>query len=360
MLREPQEGCLVIGDISGYTGLLADTELNHAQDALRDLIRTVVDRLRGPFRLAKLEGDAAFVYSPEARIDGSLLLDTLESAYFAFRRRLDAIARATSCDCNACVRIPSLNLKFVGHQGRFVVERLYGTDELTGADVIVVHRLLKNGVTDETGLHGYVLLTDACVAAAGLDPGTLGMREHREAYEQLGEVPGWLYDLEARWQRERELKRVTVSDRTAFARIQADLSLPPEAAWTYLTDPGHRARLIPGVERIDEVPSDGRRGVGTRNHCVHGDGATLEEILDWRPFEYFTLESVIPGALRFVTMTAFEPIEGGTRVTIRIQRPRGARDRAALEAIGPEMVPRFKAMIDRLKQEIALPAPTAS
>ena len=360
MLREPQEGCLVIGDISGYTGLLADTELNHAQDALRDLIRTVVDRLRGPFRLAKLEGDAAFVYSPDARIDGSLLLDTLESAYFAFRRRLDAIARATSCDCNACVRIPSLNLKFVGHQGRFVVERLYGTDELTGADVIVVHRLLKNGVTDETGLHGYVLLTDACVAAAGLDPGPLGMREHLEAYEQLGEVPGWLYDLEGRWQRERELKRVTVSDRTAFARIQDDLSIAPETAWTYLTDPGHRARLIPGVERIDEVPSDGRRGVGTRNHCVHGDGATLEEILDWRPFEYFTLESVIPGALRFVTMTAFEPIEGGTRVTIRIQRPRGARDRAALEAIGPEMVPRFQAMIDRLKQEIALPAPTAS
>ena len=126
MLREPQEGCLAIGDISGYTGLLADTELEHAQDALRDLIRTVVDRLRGPFRLAKLEGDAAFVYSPVVRIDGSLLLDTLESAYFAFRRRLDAISRATTCECNACIRIPSLNLKFVTHHGRFVVERLYG------------------------------------------------------------------------------------------------------------------------------------------------------------------------------------------------------------------------------------------
>ena len=360
MLREPQEGCLVIGDISGYTGLLADTELDHAQDALRDLIRTVVDRLRGPFRLAKLEGDAAFVYSPVARIDGSLLLDTLESAYFAFRRRLDAIARATSCDCNACVRIPSLDLKFVAHYGRFVVERLYGTDELTGADVIVVHRLLKNGVTEETGLHGYVLFTDACVAAAALDPGALGMREHREAYAELGEVPGRLHDLEARWQRDRELMRVTVSDRTAFARIEVDLSIPPEAAWIYLTDPGQRARLIPGVERIDEVPSDGRRGVGTRNHCVHGDGATLEEILDWRPFEYFTVESSIPGMLRFVSMTELEPIEGGTHVIIRIQRPRGARDRAALETIGPEMVPRYQATIDRLKQEIALSAPMTS
>lgn len=360
MLREPQEGCLVIGDISGYTGLLADTELAHAQDALRDLIRTVVDRLHGPFRLAKLEGDAAFVYSPVARIDGSLLLDTLESAYFAFQRRLDAVARATTCECNACVRIPSLDLKFVAHHGRFVVERLYGTDELTGTDVIVVHRLLKNGVADETGLRGYLLLTDACVAAAGLDPDALGMRRHGEAYDDLGDVTGWVYDLAARWQRERELRRITVSDRTAFARIEEDLPIAPETAWTYLTDPGQRARLIPGVERIDEVPSDGRRGVGTRNHCVHGDGATLEEILDWRPFEYFTLESSIPGMLRFVSMTALEPIENGTRVTIRIQRPRGARDRATLEAIGPEMIPRYRAMIDRLKQEIALSTPIAS
>jgi len=360
MLREPQEGCLVIGDISGYTGLLADTELAHAQDALRDLIRSVVDRLHGPFRLAKLEGDAAFVYSPVARIDGPLLLDTLESAYFAFQRRLDAIARATTCECNACVRIPSLDLKFVAHHGLFVVDRLYGTDELTGADVIVVHRLLKNGVTDETGLRGYALLTQACVAAAGIEPGAQQMRAHREADDQLGEVSGWLHDLEARWQRERDLKRVTVSDRTEFARIEAELSIPPEAAWTYLTDPVERARLIPGVERIDEVPSDGRRGVGTRNHCVHGDGATLEEILDWRPFQYITIESSIPGMLRFVSMTELTPIEGGTRVVVRLQRPRGARDRAALMAMAPTVLPLYQATIDRLKHETDSLAPIAS
>jgi hypothetical protein len=36
----------------------------------------------------------------------------------------------------------------------------------------------------------------------------------------------------------------------------------------------------PGVLRVDETVSDGRRGVGTTNHCMHGDGVTLEEILD--------------------------------------------------------------------------------
>ena len=126
VLKGVERGTLVIADISGYTGLLVDTELEHAQDAVRDLIQTVVGKLRPQLRLAKLEGDAAFVYSISERIDGSQLLDTLEAAYFAFRRRLESISLATTCDCNACIRIPGLNLKLIAHHGSFVRQRLYG------------------------------------------------------------------------------------------------------------------------------------------------------------------------------------------------------------------------------------------
>ncbi|MGI8657800.1 MAG: hypothetical protein ACR2K4_03385 [Candidatus Limnocylindria bacterium] len=37
-----QPTCFLIADISGYTGYLADTELEHAQDILADLIGAVV------------------------------------------------------------------------------------------------------------------------------------------------------------------------------------------------------------------------------------------------------------------------------------------------------------------------------
>ena len=50
MLRAPGRGCLVIADVSGYTGVLVDTELAHAHDALRDLIQTVLSSLRPQFR----------------------------------------------------------------------------------------------------------------------------------------------------------------------------------------------------------------------------------------------------------------------------------------------------------------------
>ena len=46
MIGQPEPACLVIADISGYTGYLAGVELDHAQDILADLITTVVGGLR--------------------------------------------------------------------------------------------------------------------------------------------------------------------------------------------------------------------------------------------------------------------------------------------------------------------------
>lgn len=334
-LKEAERGCLVMADITGYTGLLAGSELEHAQDALRDLVQTVVAKLRPQFRLAKLEGDAAFAYVITERIDGSQLLDTLEAAYFAFRRRLEGISRATTCDCNACIRIPALNMKLIAHHGSFVRQRLYGVEELTGTDVILVHRLLKNSVAEQLALQGYLLLTDACLVAARLAPEPLGLVEHRETYDSLGEVVGWVHDLEAAWRRERELRRVTVSERDSLFVVEADLPLAPQVVWDFVTDPTTRRRFVPGVVSIDETVSGGRRGVGTTNHCVHGEGATIQEILDWRPYDYLTIRNVVPDVASWVAMEELVPIDAGagTQVRIRIERPKRARDRAAVEAV---------------------------
>jgi len=99
MLPKPESACLVIADISGYTGYLAGVELDHAQDILADLMDTIVGALRPPFSLSKLEGDAAFVYAPTPKVDGSLLQDTIEATYFTFRRWLRDIKQSSTCEC---------------------------------------------------------------------------------------------------------------------------------------------------------------------------------------------------------------------------------------------------------------------
>jgi Protein of unknown function (DUF2652) len=151
MIPAAETGCLVIADISGYTQYLRDTELEHAQDVLADLMETVVGGLRPSLRVSKLEGDAAFAYALESEIEASMLLDTIDQTYFAFRSRLRDIRQATTCDCNACRLIPDLNLKFVAHNGRFVRTVVAGNVELTGTDVVVAHRLLKNQVKQRLG-----------------------------------------------------------------------------------------------------------------------------------------------------------------------------------------------------------------
>lgn len=227
----------MIADISGYTRFLAGVELDHAQDILADLIGTVVTGLRPPFRLAKLEGDAAFVYAITDAIDGSLLQDSIEATYFAFRRRLRDIKQATVCQCDACRQMATLDLKFVVHHGQMAIQAMAGQEELVGRDVILVHRLLKNAATEKVGGHAYALFSDACIGAMGIDAKQHGMIEHSELIDVIGEAQVWIRDLETAWQTANERNRFAVTRDGAALIVEGDVLAPRQLAWEFFTLP---------------------------------------------------------------------------------------------------------------------------
>jgi Protein of unknown function (DUF2652) len=260
MLPAAQPMCMLIADISGYTGYLADVELEHAQDILADLIGAVVSALRPNFRLAKLEGDAAFTYAPSESIDGSMLLDTIERCYFGFRRRRRDVRQATSCECNACARIPDLDLKFVVHFGQAIIQKVAGRQELVGSDVILVHRLLKNDVVALMGINSYALITEQCIAASGLSPTELGMTRHDESYERIGTVACWVHDLDSRWLAEESRARVRVAEDDTILDISVETGAPPQVAWEFLTRPGQRMSWQPWVTEVTVEARQGRGG----------------------------------------------------------------------------------------------------
>ena len=333
-----ESACLLLADISGYTGYLAGVELDHAQDILADLMSTIVSALRPGFRLAKLEGDAAFMVVITEKMDGSLLLDTIERCYFRFRRRRRDVRQATSCECNACVRIPDLNLKFVIHHGTILRQRVAGQEELLGADVILVHRLLKNEVIETTGIEAYALFTQRCVDAMDVDVSALGMSASVQTYEHIGAITVWVHDLGRRWQEEQSRTRVIVGANQAAYEFEAPTSAPPQLAWEFVTTPGRRMTWQSGVTGVEVVATGNRRGVGATNHCVHGESASVEEILDWRPYDYFTYRNTFPtpmGPVRFVVTTEFEPTPSGTIVHQRFAAPKTAKERAIMAQILP-------------------------
>jgi uncharacterized protein YndB with AHSA1/START domain len=353
MLSTAQPTCFLIADISGYTSYLAGVELDHAQDIMADLVGTIVTALRPTFRLAKLEGDAAFTYAPAGKVDGTLLLDAIERCYFGFRRRRRDVRQATSCECNACVRIPDLNLKFVVHHGQALHQKMAGRDELMGSDVIVVHRLMKNSVVEEFGMSAYALLTQRTVDAMVIDPVTLGMTGTTESYEHIGEVRAWVHDLERRWQEEDSRQRVRVTAAEAAFSASIPTAAPPQLAWEFVTQPGRRLAWQAGTTEI-LVSNDvgGRRGVGTTNHCMHGKDAVIEEILDWRPFDYLTERATMGtpmGALKMVSTMELEPTPVGTIVHFRFAPPKTARERSIMR----EAAPTLKAMLAQHGAQLA-------
>jgi uncharacterized protein YndB with AHSA1/START domain len=361
MLSVAQPTCFLIADISGYTGYLADVELDHAQDILADLVGAVVTALRPNFRLAKLEGDAAFTFATTDKIDGSMLLDTIERCYFGFRRRRRDVRQATSCDCNACTRIPDLDLKFVVHHGTAIIQRVAGRQELLGSDVIVVHRLLKNEVVEKLGIDAYALFSQKCIDASDIDPAALGMRRHAETYDRIGEVPVWAHDLERRWQEEEARGRVRVIPEESILDLAVATNVPPQVAWEFLTKPGQRMTWQPWVTDVTiKGATGGRRGPGSANHCMHGKDAVIEEILDWRPYDYVTDRTILAtpsGPVKLLHTIEFEPVPQGTVIHLRFGAAKTRREKALMEHIAPAygqaLESSFPGLIAQLDAELA-------
>ncbi len=354
MLPKAQNACFVIADLSGYTKFLASVEIEHAQDIVADFLSTVVEALRPAFRLAKFEGDAAFLYSAGEAPDGSLLQDQIEGAYFAFRRRRRDVRQASACPCDACLRMGDLDFKFVAHCGAMVIQRMAGLEELAGRDVILVHRLLKNGVSAHLGHGAYALYSDACIAAAGIDADGQGLVATRETIEEIGEVTVWHRDLHDAWQREEARERRVVGRDAAYLSWEFEIPAPQEIVWRYATVPGQWQQWW-DADAITEMSEDGRRGVGTQNHCIHGDAVVIEEILDWCPPEYFTIGITIPvpDAPQIVmTRAVSERQDGGSVLEMRVARPK-PEDRAFLDHAGEQFAGRLIPMIERFRRTVA-------
>jgi class 3 adenylate cyclase len=317
-LPAAQVGCLLLADITGYTSYLQGTELEHAQDVLADLLETIIAGIEPPFEVAKLEGDAVFAHMPVAQVDVSLLFDTIETTYFAFRRRLRDVVHSTTCDCNACVLIPSLDLKFFVHSGSYVVRRIGRSEELTGADVVLVHRLLKGSAREVVANDAYLVLTSDALDAIDGDAEALGLIAHVEHFD-VGDVNVFIENLQDRWAAEESKTEGVVSAETALGTFESTLPGTPRELWPWFTDPRKRLEWQKGLETIDEFV-EGRRGVGTVNHCAHGGSVTVQQVLDWHPFEtYTTRDEIEESGPVLVVTTVFAPTEGGTKVTFYFQ-----------------------------------------
>jgi hypothetical protein len=295
MDAKTQHGYLVIADISGFTSYLARVELEHAHEILTDLLETIVKEFKTLLTISKLEGDAVFAYVSEANTPGGeRILELIESTYVAFRRQRETSQRNTTCTCKACQSIPSLDLKFFVHHGDYIVQEVSGIRELVGSDVNMIHRLVKNHIIENTGWQAYLLFTSQALQHMDVRPE--GLHQQIESYEHLGDIQVLCLDLHARYRAIMTARRVIVSSQEADFSFSIKIPAPVPAVWHYMTDPDKKSQVFKGLAIFTaKSRPGGRSGPGASNHCAHGKDFKLslvETVLDWRPFDYFTVESI--------------------------------------------------------------------
>lgn len=351
-----EKGFMVIADITGYTRFLSGTELEHAQESLKSLLELLVEETKEPLQISRLEGDAVISFALKSSfVQGQTLLENLENTYVAFRQAQQWMRLNTSCTCRACKNIPNLDLKFLVHFGEFMIQDLGPFRELVGAEVNLIHRLLKNQITDTTGIRAYAAFTEAAKESLQLPDQDLHLEVHEEPDDYLEQVRLYVRDMKSVWDHERDRRQIRVDLEEALVVTEDDFPIGPALLWDYLTAPDFRAVLLDADSVEVEERQGGRINPGSVYVCAHGDMRIRQAIVDWRPFKYFSYEmaGMVPDTSNLTTVY-LQPLAEGTRVVVAISYssgPDAVRDQN--DRIVAEQAPEFiKAGCQRLLERV--------
>lgn len=310
-------GLLVIADISGYTRFLTESELEHANEIITELLNAVLGAIHSPLKVSSIEGDAVFLYGvvPDA-MTGQTILESVELLYCSFAAALETMILNTTCTCNACANINTLGLKIVVHSGEFAISHVGGNETISGPDVIVAHRLLKNRVGESTGISDYMLVTEASVETLGVEAIVSGWTKHSEEYEYIGIVTGYVSSLPDVWAYVREQNENKVIQGDAWLTVSVNSEAPLAVVWDHLIDPFKRTRWL--MVENTELTGDqgGRIGPGTEYHCAHVEDGRIQvfTVLDMKTADYVTFVTSIAPQVGMWYTDYLIPSGSGTRI----------------------------------------------
>jgi hypothetical protein len=192
MQPEEKRVVLLLADISGYTRFMVrnQTSAVHGQVAITHMLETLLREVDIPLQLQEIEGDAVFLSAPHPgseegwqRVLAEVRTKLLRF-FEVFFQGLVTLQESTECPCDVCAHIDELSLKIVVHSGKAVFFSIGDRPQISGVDVILAHRLLKNSVPS----HEYLLLSEAAYRELGADVMGLDFARSSEVYDEFGTV----------------------------------------------------------------------------------------------------------------------------------------------------------------------------
>lgn len=187
--NKPTSSFFCVPDISGFTKLMANADINFTQEIIPVLLRKLIDNNILHMSVAEIEGDAIFFYrigrlpSVKQVVKQCMLFNKI------FKEYILSLKDSHPESYKKHLTHGQLGLKIIIHCGKISTSNIKGRTKLIGQEVITVHNLLKNNVPESE----YILLTENYLKKIkGNDPFSCfdwgKLNEGIEVYEFLGEV----------------------------------------------------------------------------------------------------------------------------------------------------------------------------
>ncbi len=255
---------ILIPDISGFTEFVTTTELTHSSRAINMLINAMVDAVGEDYDVSEIEGDAVLLIRKGAAPSQKEIHNTCLKIFNAFHFRRSWMQQYTICPCGACRGLVNLTLKFVVHHGPLAEIKVGRFVKHSGTEMIVAHRLLKNGINNNE----YLLLTEKLLTQSQDSPEVSGLEwaSASEEYSSIGKVP---YRFTLLTEARKNVPQPPApqnhyrTDDTAYFELGIKAHFM-DVYMTIMNIPG-RAEWMPELQEVEQEAPD--VFVGSVHHC---------------------------------------------------------------------------------------------
>jgi hypothetical protein len=258
-----------IPDLGGFTKFIAETEIQHSQHIVKELLELLVDANTLGMTVGEFEGDAVLFYRKGAAPSLEELVQQARKMYLDFHTYLKNFEYKRVCQCGACAGAGGITLKMVAHFGAAGSMQVKDQVKFIGKDIIIAHRLLKNSVD----VREYLLVTQSTLPAPGsADAQLASFANGTDAYDNLGTIEyrvkaldGYLGEVKVDPPPPSGLKNPR-----KMAQLNRIVDAPMERVYQRLIDLPARMRWIDGVTKV-EISGEEKNYIGQTHRCVRGE-----------------------------------------------------------------------------------------
>lgn len=258
-----------IPDIGGFTKFIAETEVEHSQHIIQELLEILVDANTLGMKVGEFEGDAVLFYRNGAPPSLDELVQQARRMYLDFHTHLKTIEYNRVCQCGACAGVSEIALKMVAHYGSAGTMQVKNQQKFIGKDIIIAHRLLKNSVTEPE----YLLVSEPTLSRIdGADAKLDSLANGADAYDNLGTIA---YRIKSLGEYQGEVKvvppvPVRLKNPRKMSELRRSINAPIEQVYARLIDLPGRMDWMDGISRV-EMSDDLPNKIGKVHRCILGE-----------------------------------------------------------------------------------------